>query len=752
MSEWQPQAFAYLLQKDYLKAADIYEQAISDEPEVISHYFYLGLLQLLQGQETEAQFTWMDCISEETAIAELDNPVDPQVDTVTSELVGVLYTELLRQKNAGEYETAWLISQHIHEIDPSNLDNSLILVWLCVELERIDHDDPIFLEVIEALEENAVGDRIASSHNIFNRNLLWELSSSLLSHEPFHPLLEFIEACLPFVEEPRPFIYSLIKASVKFAYHQQKSKLAIKLLKLCLQLSPEHLEVFEHLSRIYLKLRIHDDALDTAKEYSRLAQKLVDKVFANNLLLGVLLTKGGHWQEALDVFTTQEHLFSSLIAEHPTELSQPVMNRLYISNYFTPYIKDEPRRHRLLQNQMAELIQTNTKIDLTEQMQKFRKRLSTRDRSQKIRIGYISKFMISHSVGWLARWLIKHHDRDQFELYGYFLGYLEYPDNLQSWYETQMHRVYRVDVDGIQDYTTIVARIYEDVIDILIDLDSITFDISCAVMALKPAPIQITWLGSDASGVPTIDYFMADNYVLPDYAQEYYAEKIWRLPQTYIAVDGFEVGIPSVRRDQLDIPPDGVLYFSGQPAFKRHPDNVRLQMQIIKAVPNSYFLIKGFGDQESVKEFFEEIAIAEGVAPEQLRFLPMTSTEAEHRANLAIADIVLDTFPYNGATTTLETLWMCIPIVTKVGEQFAARNSYTMMMNAGISEGIAWNNAEYVEWGIRLGTDAALREDIATRLKASRQTSPLWNGEKFAREMENAYQQMWQQYILKETD
>jgi predicted O-linked N-acetylglucosamine transferase (SPINDLY family) len=175
-------------------------------------------------------------------------------------------------------------------------------------------------------------------------------------------------------------------------------------------------------------------------------------------------------------------------------------------------------------------------------------------------------------------------------------------------------------------------------------------------------------------------------------------------------------------------------------------------MQIIKAVPNSYFLIKGLGDQKALKEFFEEIAIAENVDPSRLRFLPITNTESEHRANLAIADIVLDTFPYNGATTTMETLWMCIPIVTKVGEQFAARNSYTMMMNAGISEGIAWTDAEYVEWGIRLGTDAALREDIATRLKASRQTSPLWNGEKFAREMENAYQQMWQQYILKETN
>jgi predicted O-linked N-acetylglucosamine transferase (SPINDLY family) len=119
----------------------------------------------------------------------------------------------------------------------------------------------------------------------------------------------------------------------------------------------------------------------------------------------------------------------------------------------------------------------------------------------------------------------------------------------------------------------------------------------------------------------------------------------------------------------------------------------------------------------------------------------------EHRANLAIADIVLDTYPYNGATTTLETLWMGVPIVTKVGEQFAARNSYTMMMNVGVTEGLAWSDEEYVEWGVKLGKDEKLRQEIVWKLRKSRQTSPLWNGQKFAREMENAYLQMWQRYI-----
>ncbi|NJL91061.1 MAG: O-linked N-acetylglucosamine transferase, SPINDLY family protein, partial [Coleofasciculaceae cyanobacterium SM2_1_6] len=90
------------------------------------------------------------------------------------------------------------------------------------------------------------------------------------------------------------------------------------------------------------------------------------------------------------------------------------------------------------------------------------------------------------------------------------------------------------------------------------------------------------------------------------------------------------------------------------------------------------------------------------------------------------------------------------PMVTRVGEQFAARNSYTMMVNAGITEGIAWSDEEYIQWGIKLGTDKALRQDIACRLKASRQTAPLWNGKKFTKQMEEAYQQMWQLYLEKE--
>ena len=732
MSQWQPQAYNYLLQKEYAKAISVYEQAISDEPEIVTYYFYLGLIQLLQGQEEEAQFTWMDCITDQAS--------NEQINTWTSKLIEILYAEAQRQQDNSDYETAWLICQHIHEIAPDNLDNLLTTIWLSVQLQTLDAENADFIELIENL--TVVG--TSATPTKFNHDLLWQLLASLLKYPPYPLLVQFTEVILPFVQNANGFVYNLIYASVDLSYFASRNDLAISLLEICLRLLPEHLEVLQVLTSCYHKSDDYNKEVAIAKLCCHLSVRLLDKFFSNSLLLRAVLNKGSNWQESLSIFATQESLLSLLFIEKPTDLSQGITNRLYTSNYFAPFIRDEPRLNRSIQNQISQLCQVNTQIDLIEQMKKFR--LRDHFSSQKLKIGYISGCMASHSVGWLARSLIKYHDRNRFQIYGYFQTYRQYPDELQSWYESQMDQVYRAGIDGSSECDAIAARIYQDQIDILIDLDSITLDSTCGVMARKPAPIQVTWLGSDASGIPAIDYFIADPYVLPDTAQSYYSEKIWRLPQTYIATDGFEIGVPNLRRDQLNIPFDAVVYLSAQRGYKRHIDTFHLQMQIIKSIPNSYFLIKGLGDQDSIKDLFTKIAIKEGVDPHQLRFLSITETEAIHRANLGIADIVLDTYPYNGATTTLETLWMCIPLVTRVGEQFAARNSYTMMVNAGISEGIAWSDAEYLEWGIRLGKNATLRQDIATRLKASRQTSPLWNGEKFSRDMESAYQQMWNIY------
>jgi predicted O-linked N-acetylglucosamine transferase (SPINDLY family) len=730
---WQEQAQQYLVKGQYNKAASLYEQATTVEPEVKSHYWHLGLLYLLQGQEAEAQTTWLLGIAQ----AELE-----EVDVWTAELVQILEAEAKRQQEQADYQVAWAIRQHIRELNPSDINNLLQLIELSIQLETLTGEDLTSLEVIELLQSEP---RIE-----LNPDVLLQVLRSLLKFLPFAPqTLEFAEACLPHAADRfQEFIDVMMLAAVKIHYIMKRPSIAIKVAKFCLQLRADNPEVFRQLAVFYQDMREYDQGIAMAKQCYSLVETLPEKVFATHIVLRGLMSAGGYWEEALAVNKEQQSLLSSLIEEQPMSLDPVTVERLFISTFFLPYFQDCPKQNRYIQNQIGLLCQANMQIYARDQLERYQQRKPLQRAgdtpTKPLKIGYLSHCMKRHSVGWLARWLFQYHNRERFEIHGYFIGYSpNVEDSLRRWYIEHVDQAHTFEANIFE----IAEQIYQDEIDILVELDSITLDINCGLLPLKPAPVQVSWLGWDASGMPAIDYFITDSYVLPDEAQDYYTEKIWRLPQTYIAVDGFEVGVPTLRRDQLDIPSDAVVYFSGQRGYKRHADTVHLQMRIIKEVPNSYFLIKGSADEESIKLFFTQIAEEEGVDGDRLRFLPTVPSEAVHRANLGIADVVLDTYPYNGATTTLETLWMCIPLVTRVGEQFAARNSYTMMMNAGITEGIAWTDEEYVEWGVRLGKDAALRQQISWKLRQSRQTAPLWNAKQFTQEMEKAYEQMWSKYL-----
>ncbi|MCC3534166.1 MAG: O-linked N-acetylglucosamine transferase, SPINDLY family protein [Microcoleus sp. PH2017_25_DOB_D_A] len=729
---FQQQADKYSMQGNYAQAANLYEQAIEVNPDTKSNYWHLGLMLLLQEQEAEAQTTWLLGMTE-------GEP--EQVEEWTVELIQVLQTEAERRRGIADYSLAWAIRQHIREINPTDISNLLHLIGLSILLKTYTGDELNALGLIDVLQSEQLPEA--------DSELLIQVLNSVLNYAPLCPSsLELAEACLAHVREPLVYIEIVIAASAEIAHSALLPGLAIRFAELARRLDVNNLGILLQLATYHQNAQQYDEGIKIAKLRYSLCKQLPDRVFSNHQIMRGLMSAGGYWEQVLPMIQRHKSLLESLIAEQPTSLHPSTVQNLFLTTFFLPYFEDCPKINKLIQNQVSQLCQTNVEFYAKEQTDRYRQRvpgIKKNGTAKRLKIGYLSHCLRRHSVGWLARWLFQYHNRAEFEIHGYFLIYRKTEDSLQEWFVNNVDRVHKGGFYG----TEVAEQIYQDEIDILIDLDSITLDVTCEVMALKPAPVQVTWLGWDASGLPAVDYFIADRYVLPESAQEYYSEKIWRLPQTYIAVDGFEVGVPDLRRDMLGIPSDAVVYLSAQRGYKRHPDTARLQIKILAEVPNSYFLIKGSADEESIKNFFFQLAEEEGVAGDRLRFLPEVGAEAVHRANLGIADVVLDTYPYNGATTTLETLWMCIPLVTRVGEQFAARNSYTMMMNAGVTEGIAWTDEEYVEWGIRLGKDAALRQQISWKLRQSRQTAPLWNGQQFTREMEKAYEQMWQIYIDK---
>ncbi|WP_448602136.1 O-linked N-acetylglucosamine transferase, SPINDLY family protein [Thermoleptolyngbya sp.] len=727
------EAIAHLHQNACDTAAAVLEALLEADPTQRVAAWYLGLARLLQGNEVEAQMTWSMAI----AAAEID-----QLEAWSQELAAVLSAEAQRQQDIGQLETAWLIRRHLQEVAPTDWHNALNWVALGLELKRLQAEEIESLGLVDWLRQGQpTADEITHLADVLRQ---------LLETAPHQTVVfDITKAFVERVDRPADWIDPLLAAARRAWLVLSSYTLATQYVELCYAIDPDHSETLMRLAGYYQDTERYSEGIALAERYLAGAQNTVQRQMGTALLMRGLMTRGGPWERVRQTLPQLTALSETLLVEHISTgdcfLDASV---LCSPMFYYPYVDDNPQQTRSLQNRVAKLYQNDLQTYVNKQHPEYQPfpnaPLIRSVERKKIRVGYLSRCMRAHSVGWLSRWLLHHHDRDRFEIHTIFNQQLEPPDAFgREWFANQADSAYCVEGDILG-----VAKIIcEDEIDILVDLDSITSDLCIGVLALKPAPVQVTWLGLDASGLPAVDYFIADSYVVPAEADEYYSETIWRLPQTYLAVDGFEVGIPTLRRDDLGIPGDAVIYLSAQIAYKRHPDTVRRQMQILREVPNSYFLIKGAGDSESVRALFLQIAEEEGVAGDRLRFLSRDKTELEHRANLAIADVVLDTFPYNGATTTMETLWMGIPMVTQVGKQFASRNSYGMMMNAGITEGIAHTAEEYVEWGVRLGQDTKLREAIQAKLRRSRQTSPLWNARQFTREMERAYEQMWERYL-----
>lgn len=704
-----------------IQSSEFYEAAIIADETIASNYWYLGISYLLTGREEDAQAAWFVPISD----------ADPtEIDSLTTELLTVLAQAADIQAKAANFEQAFLIRQHFWLLAPDRLDNVLELVVLVHKLNRLTSELLFEWQVSELLELATVGE--------IRDELIERVLTAMVDHHT-ELSVRIIELCLELIAFDREVIISKTVTTAFKLFHQDHiMPFAVKVVESCNRIQPDTANTLNVLTEFYLTIQSYQEAIAVSERYYQLATNTVERLIGSFMVQKTYFT-AGNYDNVRSFIATHHHALVEFIQSSPQNLNYAKNQHCLTCAFFLPYIEDNPHSTRTLQNQIAIVHQQNI---LVKNVEIESAELTIKKKTGCLRIGYIGSTLKKHSVGWLSRWLIHHHDRDSFQIFVYNISVSREDRFSHQWFRDKVDVTYYCETKPHE----IIAQIKADEIDILIDLDSLTYDTTYFIMACKPAPVQLTWLGWDASGIPTIDYFIADPYVLPSDAQEYYQEKIWRLPQTYLAVDGFEVGIPTLRREDLDIPADAVIYLSSQTGYKRHPDSIRCQMQIIKTVPNSYFLVKGKSDPETIRNFFGKLAAEVGISLDRLRFLAQSDDEPTHRANLAIADVVLDTFPYNGATTTLETLWMGIPMVTQVGQQFAARNSYTFMLNAGIEEGIAWNEQEYIEWGIKLGLDRELRNKIAGKLRSGQTTAPVWNAKKFTLEMEDAYRQMWEIY------
>jgi predicted O-linked N-acetylglucosamine transferase (SPINDLY family) len=711
---WHSQVEPAIIQGDFWQVSQFYQELIEKEPLEISHYWYLGLAYLLEAREEEAQTIWLFVLSQGD---------EQEVTAWTADLVNILDGEARRQLDLGNLETSWLIRGHIREISPNNIDNLLRFILLAIDLNYFEQEQLQSWLFVDVLKTN-------NCHNL-DLSLLAEVFGKFLDYQ--------IPETVPYLEAifqsncQRPTFIKVVEAKVNSLAMNNKP-LAIDIINTCLAVEPGQIYLLAELYQCYFDNRDFPAAIQVANQLKTSCQGLPSQAVADYIALYVKLFSGNWIDIKTDIEEYTESLQKSIAnRECPRFLDKPSLTILSA----LVYLEDKPQKNRYINNCIGQLFQEYVRNNSNYN---YYQKSTIKDTNKVLKIGYIAHTLYNHSIGLISRWLMKYHDYNKFHVSLYLVSQKE--DIItENDFKNKVNACYNLQKNPL----LIAEKISQDNIDILVDLDSITDNTTCQVMALKPAPIQVTWLGFDASGIPAIDYYLADNYVLPADAQEYYREKIWRLPNSYISVDGVEVAYPSLRRNDLGIPEDAINYLTVQTGVKRNPETIRLQLQVLKAVPNSYLSIQGLSDAKSVEKLFFKVAEEEGINYERLKILPLYPTGI-YRANLRIADVVLDTYPFTGGMTTLDVLWMGIPLVTKVGQQWSSRNSYTLMVNAGISEGIAWSDEEYIDWGIKLGKDEQLRRKVIAKLDESRKTSPIWNARQFTKNVENAYRQMWQIY------
>jgi FkbM family methyltransferase len=371
------------------------------------------------------------------------------------------------------------------------------------------------------------------------------------------------------------------------------------------------------------------------------------------------------------------------------------------------------------------------------------------DPQRRLRIGYVSADLRYHSVAFFMAPIIEHHDRDKFEITCY--ANVAKPDANTRRLQELCDR-WR-DIASIDD-AEVAAWIRRDEIDILVDLSGHTVGNRLPVFALRPAPVQVTYLGyPNTTGLSSMDYRLTDVMADPPGATEdLHSETLIRFEDGFLCFQPLE-SCPPIRERHGTGDGEGITFGSFNELLKVTPATVAAWCEILERVPGSSLVIKGTalgdeGTRQIVVNRFREHGIDAG----RLRLVGRTQTLEEHLELYNGIDVALDTFPYNGTTTTCEALWMGVPVVTRSGHVHASRVGLSLLTRVGLGDLVAESVPEYVDKAVALAADAQRRSRLRGELRDRMRASPLMDGGVFTRRLESAYRDMWQSACAQSRD
>jgi protein O-GlcNAc transferase len=361
-----------------------------------------------------------------------------------------------------------------------------------------------------------------------------------------------------------------------------------------------------------------------------------------------------------------------------------------------------------------------------------------RRQKNKLNIGYLSADFRAHAVSVALTGVLEKHDKNRFNVFAYGYG----KNDGSSWRNRVMNATVFRDVDQFT-HLEAAERIHADEVDILIDLTGYTAHSRNEILALRPAPIQVNYLGYPSTmAVDFIDYIIGDKTLTPVEHASYYSEKLALLPDCYFPNDRQrKIGDP-VDRISEGLPEHSFVFCSFNQPYKINPALLDSWCRILKQADNAVLWLPTFEPKgtENIKSHLKD----RGVDPGRLVFAKVKSDLSDHLSRIRLADLALDTVPYNGHTTTSDALWSGVPVLTCLGEYFPSRVAASMLGASGLPELVAKSLEDYEDKALMLYKDRSVLAGIRQRLEETRLSCALFDTDRYVANLETLYLRMYE--------
>ncbi|NEP78213.1 MAG: tetratricopeptide repeat protein [Okeania sp. SIO3B3] len=718
----------YLQLGQYKQALFHYQKAVDLKPGLAGVYWNIGKLFQYLGKVDEALEAWEKALEIQPDIVEADFHfklgntlvkldrindavrsyqkainLKPDYTEAYSNLANILGKQGDREATAKYYQKALNINPELKNLHEKLANNFLL---------KGDYDQAIYhYQIAIKYNPNSYDAYANLGTALSNKGLL---ESAL---EKYHKALE--------LKPNWAEVYSRIGHIIK----QEKMEEAIALFEKAIELKPQFIEA-------------HQQLCDLLSHTTKLAQarKAADN-FCNScgeiapILSGTAFLFSYFQSGVSDMANSKLSEVEKICYQSCETFSEVEIKLLYeIFLFAVPHLRDDLEGNAKLYKLIAKQYYQN-------RVKNYQTPKTHISNSQPLKIGFLSKHFRRHSVGWCSEALIRELSQITPDIHLYITGPLKRDDITQRFEQMSVKTYWpKKYPNGFPSYEEIVEQILEDKLDVVVDLDSMTLPVNVHIIHQKPAPVCVSWLGFDAPYISENNYFLCDWYTHPEGREKYYLEKLVRLPETSVAVGGFNSHLVdrNTARNSIGIDSNQMVYLCIAPGRKTNPEMVRAQLKILQHTPESILIRKGQGDVDIIYQTYRQESENLGIDFNRIIFLGQTQTEEEHRAIYQIADVLLDSYPYNGGTHNLEALWANLPIITRAGEQYLSRMGYSFLQNINLDVGVAWSWEEYTEWGIKLGQNLGLRNSVREHLQNSKNPdnlAPLWNPKKLAKQM-----------------